>query len=233
MHSASLAEYKNNIEALKNKTKLPEIYTGLEVDYIPNRIAPSDFKGLDYTIGSIHFVDEFANGNPWEIDGLHTLFLQGLHQMFNNRYQDAWHRYFELTRDMIVHSPPTLLGHFDKMKIQNRDNLFFHENEPWYREEVKKVIAEIKKSDVIVEVNTRGGYQRKSPTVYPSPWILELLCQARIPITLSSDAHHPDQLVAHFTETSQLLKEIGFKKLRVMLAGEWKEVNFNEKGIFV
>jgi histidinol-phosphatase (PHP family) len=82
-------------------------------------------------------------------------------------------------------------------------------------------------------VNTRGIYQKKSATTYPSPWILELLQQENIPITISSDAHHADDLVNQFESTATLLQRIGFKKIHVLYQGEWKPFTFNENGIIL
>jgi histidinol-phosphatase (PHP family) len=223
--------YLKELQDLRNKETSTEIYSGLEVDYIPNKISPSDFDQLDFTIGSIHFVDALPDGSPWEVDGNHALFLKGLETIFSSKPKEVWRRYFELTRKMLAESPPTILGHMDKMKIQNIDNKFFKEEDSWYQDEIKQTIKSIKNSGVIVEVNTRGIYQKKSTTTYPSPWILELLLSSNIPITLNSDAHHPSQLISEFESTALLLHQLGFKKLNILTKGKWKEVNFNQNGI--
>jgi len=231
MRTERLPDYVNELQKLKAQEKSIELYTGLEVDYIPGIIAPTDFNELDYTIGSIHFVDILPDGRPWEIDGPHTPFLEGLDIIFKNKPREAWGRYFELTREMIRQAPPTILGHLDKMKIQNPDSRFFDEQESWYRNEINQTLDILKGTGIIVEVNTRGIYQKKTATTYPSPWILALIKAAGIPITLSSDAHHPDQLFNEFSETAQLLKSIGFKTLSILTQGEWKEMKFNEAGL--
>src|SRR5688572_28869408 len=80
MPSESLDDYHTFLDNAK-KNPLIEIYKGLEVDYIPGVISPADFSAqLDYTIGSVHFVEQFNNGIGWEIDGPHLLFLQGLEE---------------------------------------------------------------------------------------------------------------------------------------------------------
>jgi histidinol-phosphatase (PHP family) len=232
MKPEDLDHYLNTIGSLKKSTPSIELYTGLEVDYIPNVISPGNFSHqLDYTIGSIHFVDAFADGRPWEIDGPHFDFLDGLKKIFSNNYKDAFARYFELIREMIHASCPTIIGHLDKMKIQNPENKFFDESEAWYQNQVKKTIHLIKDSGALVEINTRGIYQKKSPTTYPSPWILEILNRHDIPVTLSSDAHHCDDLVNQFSTTALLMKKIGFKKIHNLCEGKWKAFTFNENGI--
>ncbi len=232
MKKQALEPYIFEINELKKSNPQIEIYAGLEVDYIPGVTSPGHFQGqLDYTIGSIHFADVLPDGTHWEVDGPHVKFLEGLEKIFHNKIRDVVARYFELTRHMLENGPPTLLGHLDKIKIQNTGHILFQESESWYREEVRQTIEKIRGSGTIVEVNTRGLYQKKSATPYPSPWILEILYQKNIPVTLSSDAHHPDDLANQFPETALLLKKIGFKKLSVLSQGEWKQLDFNESGV--
>jgi histidinol-phosphatase (PHP family) len=79
MKAERLNEYISDIDKIKRQDAGIDIYTGLEVDYIPNVVSPEVFKKkLDYTIGSVHFVDMLPDGSHWEIDGLHSFFLEGL-----------------------------------------------------------------------------------------------------------------------------------------------------------
>ena len=232
MKSDDLSAYLSDIENLNASYPEVEIYKGLEVDFIPGIISPDQFSDrLDYTIGSIHFVEKFPDGTPWEIDGLHTLFMDGLESIFRGNIRDAVTRYFEITREMIDKSCPTIVGHLDKIKIQNPEDKFFHERDPWYQAEIATTIDLFAAAGVIVEVNTRGIYQKKSSTAYPSPWILARLCEKNIPITLSSDAHHPADIFNQFTDTAKLLLDIGFRSLMVLHEGKWKPFLFDTHGI--
>jgi len=232
MKSDRLSDYLDSIEKIKASNTELQIYKGLEVDFIPDVTSPNLFKDkLDYTVGSIHFVEKLPDGRGWEIDGTHTLFLEGYSKIFNNDIRQAISRYFELTREMIVTACPSVVGHMDKIKIQNVDGKFFNETDAWYQDEVKKTIDVIHSSGAIVEVNTRGIYQKKSPTTYPSPWILELLHKKNIPVTISSDAHHRDDIINQFPETASLLKKIGFKTLTVLHDKTWRPFAFTEHGV--
>lgn len=233
MQPGAFDQYQATIASLKQGAPL-DIYKGLEVDFIPGIISPADFQPLlDYTIGSIHFVDSFASGRHWEIDGAHTLFLEGLEQIFRGSIRDVIVRYFELTRDMIETACPDVVGHLDKIKIQNIGEKFFSEHDAWYREEINKTVAAIARAGAIVEVNTRGLYQKKSPTTYPSPWILEKLLAGNVSVTISSDAHHPDDLVNQFPQTAALLHGIGFKKIAILQEGRWHARPFDQHGILI
>lgn len=234
MQAESLSDYLTTIDRLKKTTPEVQLYKGLEVDYVPDTVTPDQFKDqLDYTIGSIHFVDRLPSGTPWEMDGPHAGFLEGLEKIFHGDYRAAYTRYFELTREMIEKSCPTIIGHVDKTKIQNIDGKFFSEQDAWYQTEVKNTLAVIKDSNAIVEVNTRGLYQKKSTTTYPSPWVLELIHQKNIPITISSDTHHPSDMINQFTETAGQLLKIGFKSVMMLHDGNWKPFLFNTNGIIL
>jgi histidinol-phosphatase (PHP family) len=225
-------EYFDEIEQLSAIHHDLEIYKGLEVDYIPDEINPLQFNDvLDYTIGSVHFVEKFSDGRGWEIDGSHQSFLEGLEKIFAGNIKAVVVRYFELTREMIKGFPPTIIGHLDKIKIQNIENKFFNENDSWYQQEVIKTIEAIEDSDCIVEVNTRGLYQKKSYTTYPSPWILQLILEKNIPITINSDAHHADDLIACFPETAKFLRQLGFQQVAALYDGQWRQHYFDEHGI--
>jgi histidinol-phosphatase (PHP family) len=233
MENTSLAQYLDEIESLKTSATNIELYKGLEIDFIPGVVKPSDYAPLlDYSIGSIHFVDSFES-IPWEIDGSHAVFKEGLEKIFKNDIQGALIRYFELTREMIQQSAPDIIGHLDKIKIQNKAGSPFDESALWYRDEIDKTLNLIKDADAIIEVNTRGIYQKKSAVTYPSPWILEMVLEKRIRITLSSDAHHPDDLVNEFETTASLLNHIGFKNLSILMGGKWKQMPFNQYGIII
>jgi histidinol-phosphatase (PHP family) len=231
MPESRLEEYLQEISILKKSNEL-EIYSGLEVDYIPDIIGPRALAArLDYTIGSVHFVEGFRDGRRWEIDGSHSSFLEGLEKIFSGNFKEVAIRYFELTREMVTHSSPTIVGHLDKLKTQNIENKFFDEKELWYREQIELTLESIQQSGCIVEVNTRGVYQKKSATTYPSPWILELILQKKIPVTLSSDAHHYEDLINQFSATALVLKQIGFTTIQMMYNGQWRSFKFNENGI--
>ncbi|GAA4836581.1 histidinol-phosphatase [Algivirga pacifica] len=225
-------EVRQAAEAYKNDI---QVYLGMEVDYIPNIVGcSSDFiqkAELDYTVGSIHYVDQFPNGKPWEIDGPHQLFLDGLSTIFHNDIRAAVERYYELTRHMIQYDCPDVIGHLDKIKMQNEDGNLFSEDEGWYRDAVEETLEVIAQSSAIVEVNTRGLYKKATDTPYPSPWILEKILEKNIPICLNADSHIPTEITKGFSEAAHILKEIGFNQLHILYNGEWQGVDFDTKGL--
>jgi histidinol-phosphatase (PHP family) len=229
MKREMLSGYLQEIEGARLAFPQMEIYSGLEIDYVPGLISPDDFRAkLDYTIGSIHFVGRF-NDTHWEIDNTREVFHEGLTRIFDGNIRKAVTEYLRLTREMVLNSPPDIVGHLDKIKI-NAAPYDFSETAPWYKEEVEETIKAILTSGAIVEVNTRGIYKKKSSTTYPSPWILERILHAGIPVTISSDAHHPSELTQEFTSTTMLLQDLGFKNIRIFKDHTWKTIPLNEYG---
>jgi len=236
MTAERLPDYLAQIDALRNKyAGRIEIYTGAEIDYLPGQLTVKDptvqSAELDYTIGSVHFVDTYFDGSPWQVDGRHLEFLRGLKDIFRYDIQAAVRRYFALTREMVKETQPTIIGHLDKIKVQNWDNQFYEESERWYHNEIVATLETIQRYGCILEVNTRGIYKRKALTTFPSPWILEIAHDLNIPITLSCDAHHPDELKLEFKKTASLLQDIGFQTIQVLSNGEWVAAAFDSLGV--
>ncbi len=211
------------------------IYCGMEVDYIPGKIGPRNKlildAFLDYTVGSVHFVEAFEDGKGWEIDGSHQVFLNGLQQIFGGDIEKAVSRYFELTRQMVEQECPDVVGHLDKIKIQDEEGKLFSEQSDWYQKQVRQTLQIIADAGVIVEVNTRGIYKKKTSQTYPSTWVLKEMFKLNIPLTINSDCHHPDEITACFADTALLLQTIGFKHVWVLLKNEWQPVPFDDKGL--
>lgn len=211
-----------------------EIYRGLEIDYVPGMTHPSGYfknRGVDFLIASIHFTGVFADGVPCEMDGPHALFLRGVNDIFGGDSRAMVEHYFHTTRQMIDNLDFDILGHFDKIKIQNRPGSLFSENEPWYKNEILRTLEKIKQKNRIVEVNTRGLYKGICNETYPSPWILEIVREMGIPIVLSADSHAPAELNGFFPEAAQMLYDTGFREFRILCHGAWSDVPFTPRGM--
>lgn len=236
MKQASLADYIDEIDKVKERyAGQIEIYRGLEVDYVPGKAGPSHPRladaRLDFTVGSVHLVDFFADGRPWEIDGTHKLFLDGLEVIFHRDIQAAVTRYFELTRMMVQDDPPDIVGHLDKIKMQNEEGALFSEEAIWYQEAVEETLKLIAGKGLIMEVNTRGIYKKKTTETYPSPQILRRMKELNIPVMINSDAHHPREITECFEETAALLLEVGYEQCRVLLRGQWQNLTLTSQGL--
>lgn len=221
--------YSKEIDDLKLKYKNQiQLYKGLEVDFIPEKVGPThpNIKalGLDYTIGSIHFMDAYEDGTPWQIDDNKHVFSNGLNEIFGGDIQRVVSRYYELTREMIVESAPDIVGHIDKIKRQNAFKPYFSEESTWYKKEVEDTLDLIKTKGVIIEVNTRGYYKGLTD-IYPSPWILKEILDRKIPVQVNTDAHVPKEIDLGYAYAIQILQDIGFRSVRVLYDNEWQDIS--------
>lgn len=238
MDLADLPQYVTEIRQLQQTyADRIQIFAGLEVDYIPGSIGPHSpvilEAKLDYTVGSVHFVDKFDNGEHWGIDGTRTHFLEGLSTIWKGDIEAAVRRYYELIRHMVHEDCPDIIGHIDKIKMHNLDDSLFQESEDWYREAVAETLETIQQKGVIVEVNTRGMYKKGLFEPYPSYWFLEEIHQRKIPISLNSDSHHPREIDGEFHALAPILYEIGFRELSILDKKGWRAVPFDATGILL
>lgn len=226
-----IEKYTSEILRLKEKYfgKI-NIYLSLEAEFIPEMSSPFiDFKGnlkLDYIIGGVHLVKKKGNDNLWFIDGSKVeSYDDGLKKIFNGNIEEAVGAYFSQITEMVSTQKPDIIAHFDKIKMHNKDR-YFSESDAWYKKLVNQAINVIEWSGCIIEVNSRGLYKKRSDSFYPSRHILELCYLKKIPVTLSSDAHKPEELSLYFNEAVELLKDIGFLKILVYTKDGWKSKYF-------
>ncbi len=223
-----LNDYCEEIKKWKGvyNSKIP-VYLGLEIDFIPEITTKFEvFKQeqqLDYHIGSVHLVKHPESKKLWFIDGPEQGYINGLENIFNNNPQKAVEAYYNQISEMVARERPDIIGHFDKVKMHNK-NHFFSEEESWYKKIVKDTLKIISNTDCIMEVNTRGIYKKKTNKLFPDISILEQCYMLKIPITLSSDSHKPSELMNYFDETIDILKSVGFKYLHTLTLKGWGKV---------
>jgi histidinol-phosphatase (PHP family) len=214
-----------------------EIYLSMEVDYVPGMTGVKDYfisnLGLDYTVGSVHFVGAFDEEHPWEIDGPTTLFEKGLEEIWKGDIQAVVKRYFELQRQMLAEECPDIIGHMDKIKMHNTVKPFFSEDDQWYRDELMQTLEAIASSGAIMEVNTRGMYKKYTTEPYPSAWVIKEAKRLNIPVVINSDGHHPREIIAEFEAATEMVQAAGYKELRVLLDGKWQDKPFDKQGIIL
>ena len=208
-----LPEYIHEIENLQPKTYV-QLLKSLECDFIPGMTVDftdrQSVNGLDYVIGGVHLVRPPHGDGLWFIDGpKQEIYDEGLRNLFDNNIKLAVTTFWEQTFEMLETQKMDIIAHFDKIKMHNR-NRFFTEDESWYKVLADKAIQLIKRYDVIVEVNTRGLYKKRSDSFYPSTELLMKARKADIPVLISSDAHKADELTLFVPEALEELQRCGY-----------------------
>lgn len=219
--------YLQEIRSLKIKYKDQiKIHLALEMDYIPG--VTDDFHKirkqdeLDYIIGSVHLVRNGEKPDLWFIDGPESNYISGIEEVFENNIRHAVETFYGQTNEMIEKFSPEVIGHLDKVKMNNK-NRYFNRTESWYQPALRSTLETIKKHDSIVEVNTRGIYKGKIDELFPDISVLKMIRELNIPVTISTDAHKPHELVLFFDETCEILLNLGFKTIRYFDGKNWEE----------
>ncbi len=223
-------ENKEEYIALMNSLKQKysgqiAIYSGMEMDYIPGMSenfskVKAEYK-LDYLIGSVHLVRPADKDELWFTDGPdYKTYDKGLNELFGADIKKAVTTYYNQLNEMIETQQFDIIGHFDKIKMHNR-NRFFKEDELWYKDLINETLALIQDRDIIVEVNTRGIYKQRSETTYPGLDILKQIKEMRIPVMLNSDAHKHHEIDGEFEYGFSLLKEAGINEVVYFKGNGW------------
>jgi histidinol-phosphatase (PHP family) len=212
---ARFAEYCADVNAAKERwAGRLTVYLGLEADYIEGAASPARWDkkkyGLDYVIGSVHYIPT-PKGALLEVDGSAESFRELVDGHFAGDALEAARVYFGRVEKMVREGGFDILGHFDLVKKNNRDNAFFSFDDPAYQKAVAHAAALVvqaqKTAGFAVEVNTGAIARGTYPDTYPAPLVLRML--AGVPFIITTDAHHPDHLGVGYDKALANLREAG------------------------
>lgn len=213
-----LGDYCLEIECLKKDySEKIDLFLALEADYIPNKTRDfSYFRKeckLDYIIGAIHLVAHPTSGEIWFIEGgEQAKWDRGLEEVFGGDIQAGVKAFYHQTNEMIESQKPEILGHFDKIKMHNK-NRFFLQEDGWYQNLIQEGLQLIKEKDLVMEINTRGLYKGRFDELFPGISIFQKAQEMGIPLMLNTDAHHPSELLGYYPEAMAIIKNAGIMEL--------------------
>ena len=192
-------------EFLKFKSKINDINfkIGIEIDNNPEtsetdyKWTEKNFDKLDFILGSVHFIDEWAFDHPnykdqfskWDIDELYSRYFENIKKLINKGFIDG-------------------LAHLDLIKI------FGYRPKKKIKYFVEDVLKLIKQKGLTVEINT-AGWRKPVNEQYPQEKIIEMIKQMDIPITTASDAHTAKDVGYGYDRLYEMLKKYGFNQVAV------------------
>jgi len=199
---ALAADYAKEIRSLAAKyADRIRVYLGAEADYIPGTTTPEKARyaslGLDYLIGSIHYVVA-ENGERVPVDHTPQLLVDGIRDQFGGDVERYVRAYFRQQRDMVTKFDFDVVGHLDLVRKFNVRHPYFDEDAAWYREELVKTADAVAASGKIAEVNTGAISRGWLTDAYPSPFFRRLLRERGVRFILSADAHAADAIDCAF-----------------------------------
>jgi histidinol-phosphatase (PHP family) len=221
-----LDEYLNTVRAAEKRWagKLA-VYLGLEVDYIKGRMGPADRiyreLGLDYIIGSVHYVFPPGGGEPVTVDCPETEFERNLRTLFHGDGEALAAAYWDAEAAMVQSGGLDILGHLDLVIKNNPGDKWFSTNAPPYREQAAALIPLIAQSGIVVELNTGGLNRGRTTEPYPAPRLLALLQKAAVPVTITADAHETAHLGGHYEEAREALLKAGYRQIALFQDRKW------------
>ncbi len=204
-------KYKVEISELKKKYDgRIRLLAGLEVDML----ARPDVSGLDYTIGSSHFIkvgDEYI-----EFDKKVEIFTEILNNYFEGDMTKFLKHYFEEISKISSHGKFDIVGHFDLVTRHcESDTPFFDKNSKAYLDLAFEAIREIVKDIRIFEVNVGAFSYGTRSFPYPDIPIIKELKRIGASVTITNDAHDPSKLSGGLDKGIEIIKACGFDEVMV------------------
>lgn len=229
--NGELDKYLKTIRALKKKATVlggPQVYLGLEIDFIPGVSAPADPKwgpyGLDFKIGSVHALRApFGNRPMLSVDGHHDEFRILWSEVYQENARLMARDYFARIAELCRQGGFDVLGHYDLIKKNNRAFNFLDESAPWYREAAIDTLDAVANASVILEVNTGGLARGATKEIYPAPWLLKEACFRGVPVQINADAHRPEHVNFYFEESLALVRAAGYNSVRILIDNVWQD----------
>jgi histidinol-phosphatase (PHP family) len=154
----------------------------------------------DYVVGSVHFVGDMGfDYSKAQYD--QTAAATG-------GKDELYCRYFDLQYEMIGFLKPSVVGHFDLIRIfdPNYKTRLLH---PEIMPRIKRNLELIKELDLIMDFNLRS-LLKSADEPYISRTILEMAKDMAISVVPGDDSHGVDNVGANMATGIAILAELGF-----------------------
>ena len=159
-----------------------------------------DRLDLDYVVGAVHFVGNFAVDH-----GDYDIWRSG------RSTDEIWRRYFDTLGEAARSGLFDILAHPDLVKMWGGGR---PRPDGDLRRFYERAIEAIAESGVAIEVST-AGLRKPTAEIYPAPALLEMCLEVGAPVALSSDAHVPADVGHGYEAALELLESMGVSELCV------------------
>ncbi|MBT6843292.1 MAG: histidinol-phosphatase HisJ family protein [Candidatus Melainabacteria bacterium] len=193
----------DEIELLQQNNQDIQFRAGIELDNDPETSADGrawvekNWDKLDFVLGSVHFVKDFAFDHPHYID-------QYQKHDINDLYREYYTNIMAIASSGLVDS----MAHLDLIKIfkffptENLDELY-HD-----------VLDLIKAKDISMEIST-AGLRKPIGEIYPDKKLIQMAIDKDISFTIAGDAHAAHDLCHNYDKLEALLKEMDITEVAV------------------
>ncbi|WP_284036601.1 histidinol phosphate phosphatase domain-containing protein [Neobacillus sp. 114] len=180
---------------------------GLEADYFSG--SEAELKGLiekyewDFVIGSVHYMYGWGFDNPDTQNRFHHYNLVDL-------YKDFFAEVEKAIRSNIFQ----FVAHLDNLKVFN-----YRPDEAFLVPHYERIAKALVETDTATEINAGLYYRYPVKEMCPSPAFLDILINAGVCFTTSSDSHFPDDIGSFIEQNTQTLLEKGVKEIATFKEG--------------
>jgi histidinol-phosphatase (PHP family) len=163
-------------------------------------------RPFDYVLGSVHFVGEGSvDQDRWDV-----------WELEKGNPDRVWARYFRALADAARSGLFDVMAHPDLVKVWGAGRPGPDRDPRHYYEIAVEAFAE---AGVAAEVST-AGLRKPAAELYPAKAFAEMLAEAGVPFTISSDAHVPEDVGYAYDQAVALLQEIGIGEIAVFTGRE-------------
>jgi histidinol-phosphatase (PHP family) len=205
--------YFQDIETLKEKYgNLIQLYAGMEQDSI-GKVYSKDM-GLDYIIGSVHFITK--NGVDYPIDYSKEMWQVILQEVYQNDFLAFAKDYYQAVAKLAQFKEVDIIGHVDLIAKYNEDGCCFDFEDPAYLKEAYAAIDCLIAADKIFEINTGAMARGTRQEPYPHESLLAYIQKKGGKILINADCHNKDKLATGYQAALQAAKKAGFTSLMLL-----------------
>jgi histidinol-phosphatase (PHP family) len=179
------------------KAGLP-VLLGIEMDWLSDRrdeiAAFLDARPFDVVLGSVHWIGPLAIDDPRAAD-------------WGGRPAEAvWSAYLS---ELVAAAES---GLFDVLSHPDLPKVFGTRMPASLEAAMGDAVAAIAATGVAVECSS-AGLRKPVGELYPEPGLLARFRRAGVPATLSSDAHHPDDVARDYATAVAALRGAGYETI--------------------
>ena len=186
-------KYKDQIEILVGFET--EAYTG-SFAYAKKLIRE---ERPDYIVGSVHHVNDF------DLDSSEATYADAIKE--SGSIEEFYLDYFDLQLDMIQQLKPSVIGHFDIVRIYDPE---YKEriNNPVIFDKIERNLECIKSMDLSLDYNLKG-FLKNAKKPYPTEQILSRAIDIGIKIVPGDDSHGITTVGLNIEKGIELLQKNG------------------------
>jgi histidinol-phosphatase (PHP family) len=174
------------------------VLVGIEMDWLPDRVQEIarflERHPFDIVLGSVHWIGELAVDHPD-------------YPMWDHHHAgEVWEAYLS---ELVAAAES---GLFDVLAHPDLPKVFGHHLPDALQDRMQEAVEAIAATGIAVECSS-AGLRKPQRELYPDPSLLARFKRAGVPVTLSSDAHSPDDVARDYPSAVASLRGAGYETI--------------------